>query len=165
MHSRLLAGLVAFTSAAACVLGCSLPSNSIASAQEAAQQLNLDAQFGRAELAMEQVAAEARDAFSMHHRGWGTTVRIADVELAGLHTHGDHDVDVLVRVAWYRPEQDELRVTTLKQGWRNQKGWQLVAEERADGDVGLLGEPVVFEAPDVERAPAQFPTRRLGGDP
>jgi hypothetical protein len=68
------------------------------------------------------------------------------------------------RVAWYRPEQQELRLTTLKQGWRNQNGWQLVAEQCVEGDVGLLGEPVVYQAPEEVRSPAQFPTVRLGGD-
>ena len=90
-------------------------------------------------------------------------MRIADVEMAGMQMpHGEHDVEVLVHVSWYRPEEQELRTTTLKQGWRDKNGWQLVAEKRIDGDVGLLGEPVVFEAPAEARAPAQFPTVRLG---
>jgi hypothetical protein len=145
--------------------GCAPPQGSLASAQEAAQELNLDARFGRSEIAMDHVAPDAREDFAAHHRGWGTSVRIADVELAGMRAHGEHDVDVLVHVAWYRPEQQELRTTTLKQGWRDKNGWQLVAEQRLDGDVGLLGDPVIFERPAVERPAAQFPTVRLGGSP
>ncbi len=38
----------------------------------------------------------------------------------------------------------------------------MVGEQRADGDVGLLGETVVVEAPPGPRAPAQYPTIRLG---
>jgi hypothetical protein len=79
-----------------------------------------------------------------------------------MHARDDHDVDVIVRVAWYRPEQQELCTTTLKQVWRAKNGWQLVSEERLDGEIGLLGEPVVYQAPAVDRAPAQFPTVRLG---
>ncbi len=143
---------------------CAPPAGALASAQEAAQALNVDAQFGRTEIAMDSVAPDARAEFAAHHHGWGTTVRVADVELAGMRAHGEHDVDVLVRVAWYRPEEQELRSTTLKQGWRNKNGWLLVTEQRLEGDVGLLGEPVVYEAPSVPRSPAQFPTVRLGGD-
>jgi hypothetical protein len=159
------APIVAFMALVSLVVGsgCAPPAGSLASAQEAAQELNLDARFGRIEIAMDHVAPDAREGFAAHHRAWGAGVRIADVELAGMHARGEHECDVLVRVAWYRPEQQELRQTTVKQGWRDQKGWQLTAEERVDGDVGLLGEPVIFEAPAVEKAPAQFPTIRLGG--
>jgi hypothetical protein len=142
---------------------CAMPPGPLASAQEAAQELNLDARFGRTEIAMDHVAPPARDAFSAHHRAWGTSVRVADVELAGMRAHGEHDVEILVRVAWYRPEEQELHITTVKQGWSDKNGWQLVNETRLDGDVGLLGEPVVFETPPAgERAPVQFPTVRLG---
>jgi|HubBroStandDraft_5_1064220.scaffolds.fasta_scaffold349257_1 hypothetical protein len=153
-----MAALLAFAGTA-----CALPPGPVASAQEAAQELNLDARFGRSEIAMDHVAPRARDAFSAHHRGWGTTVRIADLDLAGARAHGDHDVDILVRVAWYRLEEQDLHTTTVKQGWNDKNGWQLVDETRIDGDVGLLGETVVFESPAVvDRAPAQFPTVRLG---
>jgi hypothetical protein len=143
--------------------GCAMPPGPLASAQEAAQELNSDARFGRTEIAMDHVAPLARDTFTAHHRGWGTSVRVADVELAGTRAHSDHDVEILVRVAWYRPEEQELHVTTVKQGWSDKNGWQLVDETRADGDVGLLGETVVYEGPPPgDRPPAQFPTVRLG---
>ncbi len=142
-----------------------MPPGPLASAQEAAQELNLDARFGRTEIAMDHVAPPARDAFTAHHRGWGTSVRVADVELAGMRAHSEHDVEILVRVAWYRPEEQELHMTTVKQGWNDKNGWQLVTEARIEGDVGLLGETVVFEAPPAERASPQFPTVRLGGAP
>jgi hypothetical protein len=143
---------------------CAMPPGPVASAQEAAQELNLDTRFGRTEIAMDHVAPLARDSFAAHHSGWGTSVRIADLELAGTRARSEHDVEILVRVAWYRPEQQELHVTTVKQGWNDKNGWQLVDEMRIDGDVGLLGEPVVFEAPPPgdRVSPAQFPTIRLG---
>jgi hypothetical protein len=144
---------------------CAMPPGPLASAQEAAQELNLDARFGRTEIAMDHVAPPARDAFTAHHRAWGTSVRVADVELAGMRAHSEHDVEILVRVAWYRPEEEELHITTVKQGWKDKNGWQLVDESRLDGDVGLLGETVVFQAPpESSHPPAQFPTVRLGGE-
>jgi hypothetical protein len=142
---------------------CPAPPGSVARARENAQELNLDARFGRTELALEHVAESAREEFATHHRGWGSSVRIADVDFERMKPRGDHDVDIIVKVAWYRPEQQELLTTTVKQGWRDLKGWQLVSEERLDGAVGLLGEVVVFEGPSTPRDSAQFPTVRLGG--
>jgi hypothetical protein len=147
----------------AALAGCAPPQGSLASAQEAAQELNQDSRFGNSEIAMDKVAPDARDTYAAHHRGWGSTVRIADVEMAGMRPKGEHAVDVLVRVAWYRPEQQELRSTTIRQAWKDKNGWQLMTEERVDGDFGLLGEPVIVEAPAEARPPAQFPTLRLGG--
>jgi hypothetical protein len=146
--------------------GCPMPTTGIANCQQTAQDFNLDARFGRNESLMEQVAPAERDEFALHHRAWGDAVRVADVEFGGMKEHGK-TVDVIVRVAWYRPEQQELRRTTLKQEWSAKgTGWELAAEKRLDGDIGLLGEEVVIETPPAPKGPSQFPTVRLyGGDP
>jgi hypothetical protein len=151
--------------AALCAVACVTPPGPVAKAREAAQEFNLDARFGRSDTAIERVALPARAAYAAHHQAWGGRVRVADVELTGIRSREDHDVDVTVRVSWYRVEQQELLSTTLKQTWHEvgSGGWQLVAEDRLDGDVGLLGESVVFQAPVADRGPAQFPTVRLGG--
>jgi hypothetical protein len=141
---------------------CMSPPSPLARVRQVAQELNINARFGQNELLMEHIAPDARDSYTAHHRAWGTTVRVADVELSGLKPHGDHDVDVFVRVAWYRVEQEELLSTTVKQGWHDAGGWQLVSEERSTGDMGLLGDVVVFQAPP-SHGPAQFPTLRLSG--
>ena len=158
MRMAVVAGVVGLA------VGC-VPPQGIASAQQVAQELNVDARFGRTEIAMDHVAPAARDSFSAHHRAWGGNIRIADVEMAGMHAHGEHEVDMFVQVAWYRPEEQELHSTTLQQNWKDANGWQLTSEKRVDGDPGLFGEPVVYEAPSEPRAPAQFPTVRLGGAP
>jgi hypothetical protein len=145
--------------------GCPMPTTGLAQAQQQAQAFNLDARFGRSELVMGQVAAAERDEYTLHHRAWGQDIRVADVELAGLKAHGDKNVDIIVRVAWYRPEQQELRTTTLQQEWRPKTdAWELVGEKRLDGDIGLLGEAVIFQQPDHPRPPSQFPTIRIGGN-
>jgi hypothetical protein len=152
----------ALAGAVSATLAC-IPPSGLALAQQTAQDLNVSERFGQSEEAMDHVAPEARDDFVTHHKDWGRTIQVADVELTGMHAHGEHDVDVLVRVGWYRATEQELRTTTVQQGWKDKKGWQLVSEKRVDGDVGLLGEAVVYESPpQVERAPAQFPTVRLG---
>lgn len=151
----------------ATLAGCPAPTSGLAQAQQSAQEFNLNARFGRNEMILEQIAPAARDEYALHHKLWGTEIRVADIEIAGMKKHGDKEVDVVVRVSWYRPEQQELRSTTLTQAW-HAKGtdWELASEKRADGDIGLLGEAVVIETPAAPREPAQFPTVRLtGGDP
>ena len=76
------------------------------------------------------------------------------------------DIDVSVRIAWYRPAEGELKSTLLTQHWHGTRGdYKLVDERRADGDVGLLGEPTATLVPSAEEAPpAHFPTVRLRGN-
>lgn len=154
------------------LLGCPIGHQSPpARAQEAATELNVNTRFGRMELAAEKVAPEHREAFLLRRKAWGSTVRVADYELAGLQMKkGEADADVLVKVAWYRVDQGDLRVTVLRQKWHDFKGdWRLVDETRADGDVGLIGEPIPASsvpspgdgAPSSKKG-AQFPTIRLG---
>jgi hypothetical protein len=175
--SKLL--LAAVFSVSVALLGCPVGHLSPpARAQEAATELNVNTRFGRMELAAEKVSPEHREAFLLRRKAWGSTVRVADYELAGLQMKkGEADADVLVKVAWYRVDQGDLHITILKQKWHDFKGdWRLVDESRADGDVGLIGEPLPFhpssmanaasganggEAPP-QRKGAQFPTIRLG---
>jgi hypothetical protein len=140
-------------------LGASTPG---ARAQEAASELNVNARFGRMEMAAERVEPAQREAFLARRKTWGASVRVADYELAGLRMHGKTDAESFVRVAWYRIDQGDLRTTTLKQSWHDFKGaWQLVGEDRADGDIGLFGEPSPAPPPAPAKN-AQFPTIRLG---
>jgi hypothetical protein len=137
----------------------------MARVRESAQELNVDLQFGRNELAIARVAPSARDDFVAHHRGWGSIVRVADVDLQGMKPSGEHEIDVFVRVAWYRLDQQDLFTTIVKQTWHEDgvtTGWQLVSERRVDGAIGLLAEPVVYQVPTEPRAPARFPTIRIG---
>ena len=90
------------------------------------------------------------------------SIRVADYELAGLKMNGEADAETFVKVAWYRVDQGDLRVTTLKQKWHDFKGaWQLVDESRAGGDLGLIGDPAPSEPAKAPKN-AQFPTIRLG---
>jgi len=147
------------------LIGCIGAGTGMAKAQETVQEFNAATRYGRSEMALERVAAAAREDYASHHRAWGNGVRIADIEIAGIRPKEEHDAEAMVRVAWYRPEQQELRSTTLKQVWRDENGWRLVSEERLEGDVGLLSEAVVYESPQEARAPSYFPTVRLGGTP
>jgi hypothetical protein len=153
------------------LLGCPIGHQSApARAQEAATELNVNSRFGRLELAAEKVAPTAREAFMARRKAWGSTVRVADYELAGVQMKGNDDADLFVKIAWYRIDQGDLRVTLLKQKWHDFKGdWKLVDESRAEGDVGLIGErapaPTLNEAQPTKGRSAHFPTIRLGETP
>jgi hypothetical protein len=168
MRMRLVLAMTLTASALALgTVGCGLVGQSKpAMAQEAALELNLNARFGRMELAAERVAPKARDQFFDRRRAWGGSVRIADYDMTGLKMKGEDDAETYVKIAWYRANEGDLRVTTLKQKWHSDaKGdWKLTEEQRLDGDLGLLGEPpvpvsVVGEQPKR----SQFPTIYLGG--
>jgi hypothetical protein len=134
-----------------------------ARAQEAATELNLNAKFGRMELAAERVSPKARDTFFEHRKSWGGKIRVADYELQGLKMQGETDADVFVRVSWFRIDEGDLRGTTVRQKWHDFKGdWKLIEETRSEGDVGLLGEPIERVAPPSGPRHAQFPTIRIG---
>jgi hypothetical protein len=155
--------------------GCMAPQSPLARAQETTQEFNLDRRFGRSDDAIEHVANASRDDYMVRHKSWGGSIRIADVEMGGVRITPDKDAEVTVRVSWYRPEQNDLHQTLLKQKWHDKDGWKLVTEERVDGDPGLLGDTVVVESPGctpgadgtpcprAATGPAQFPTIRLGG--
>lgn len=148
--------------ACSALLGCLGHQSAPARAQEAATELNVNSRFGRMELAAERVAPVARDAFMQRRKAWGGDVRVADYEVAAFHMKSEADAEMLVRVAWYRMDQGDLRTTTLKQKWHDFKGdWRLVDETRAEGALGLLGEPPPPSTPGPARR-TQFPTVRLG---
>jgi hypothetical protein len=161
-HTLAFAALVASLTAGCGLAGQSKP----ARAQEAALELNLNARFGRMEMAAERISPKARDQFFERRRAWGGSVRVADYDLTGLKITGEDDAESYVKIAWYRANEGDLRVTTLKQKWHSDaKGdWKLTEEQRIDGDLGLLGEPVVVPAGGPVTTPrrSQFPTIYLG---
>jgi hypothetical protein len=132
-------------------------------AQDAASNIAENERFGRLELVLEKVAPGLRPEFLRAHSAWGGRITIADTELGSFHMIGKEDSELNIRVTWYSGEQ-ELRSTLLHQKWHADKGnWLLTSEERLDGDIGLLGERVIVQAP--EESPihaAQFPTVRIG---
>ena len=170
---RLFVGLAALPLTFA-LLGCPVGHQSgPARAQEAATELNVNSRFGRMELAAERVSPAQREAFLERRKSWGANVRVADYELAGFKMKGEADAEMIVKVSWYRIDEGDLRTTLLKQKWHDFKGdWKLVAEARADGDLGLIGEPAPLPTakastdPATARRATQFPTIRLGaGEP
>ena len=155
------------------LVACGAVPSATAKLQEASQEMNVNTRFGRMEMAVEKVAVKEREEWARRHKMWGGKIRIADTEMAGTRLTSETEADVNVKVAWYRNDEQELRVTTIKQKWKDVNGeWRLVGEVRMDGDAGLLGD-VGMLAPDgagagaPSGAPAKrkvFPTIRIGGN-
>jgi hypothetical protein len=142
--------------------GCGGMLSNAGKAQEAAQNLNMDSRLGRLEFALEHVDTKDRELFTKIHTAWATKIRVVDSEITTFKMKGDDAADVNVQVSWYRPEQGDLHVTVLHQNWHSVKGdWFLASEERADGDTGLLGEPILFQEPEEVAPRAQFQSVRI----
>ena len=55
---------------------------------------------------------------------------------------------MVLAVSWHRVDESEMRVTHVAQRWGDHRGaWLLDSEERAGGDVGLLGEAATVLRP------------------
>ncbi len=150
--------------AVAAVAGCGGMQSNAQKAQEAAQNLNMDARLGRLEFALEHVDTKAKDKFTKVHTAWAGKIRVVDAEITSFKMAKDEETaDVDVQVSWYRPEVGDLHVTVLHQKWKVEGGdWFLTSEDRSDGDTGLLGEHVVVEAPEAQAPRAQFQSVRIG---
>jgi len=125
--------------------------------QDAANDLTTATRFGRMDVAVERVSKTGRDQFSRQHAGWGGSIRIVDCDILGLRLRDKEHADVALAVNWQRIDDSEMRSTELVQHWTDHKGtWLLETEDRARGDVGLLGEPTTVIRPTATGA--QFET-------
>lgn len=149
---RLAMALVLLTAASACIM----PPPASERASDAARELNLAARFGRMDVAVERTAGVARQQFIERHSEWGRSLRIVDIELAGIEMSDTFHALVYVDISWERMDEGTLRVTRLAQSWQDEgKGWQLMRERRVTGDLGLFGERVATNDephPDVHFA-------------
>jgi len=145
------------------VVACAGVGTPASHAQEAAQNIAENERFGRVDLVLAKVAPGLKPEFVRSHSAWGGRITIADTELGNFHMPTSEDAEMNLRVTWYDASQQELRSTLLRQKWHSHKGnWLLMSEERIDGDIGLLGEKVVVQAPEEAPQHAQFPTVRIG---
>ncbi|MEY4549496.1 MAG: hypothetical protein RL685_5691 [Pseudomonadota bacterium] len=129
---------------------------------DVARDVNVATRFGRMDVALEHTAEGHRSEFLRQRADWGKEIRILDVEITRLDMKKDEDsADVFVDVGWVRMSEGLLRSTRVKQQWKNQENdWQLDAEERLSGDIGLLGENVVVLHPEAPRD-VHFPVKTL----
>lgn len=139
-------------------LGCIAPPPPAERAADAVRELNLAARFGRTELASGLTSKAARKGFLERRAKWGKDLRVLDVELTGFDMPEKDRVHVEVEYAWTHMNEGRLRNTRVAQEWRDHgRGFELVAEHRASGDLGLFGESV---PPDpAPRRDAHFATK------
>jgi hypothetical protein len=144
-----------------CLGGCmpmGAPSQRIS---DIARDVNVATRFGRMDVAMEHTSDAHRAEFIRTRADWGKDIRVLDVELSKLEMKTPDSAEVFVDVNWVRMDEGLLRSTRVKQHWQNaDKDWQIDAEERLDGDIGLLGEKVVVLRPDAPRD-VHFPVKTL----
>jgi hypothetical protein len=126
-----------------------------------ARDVNVATRFGRMDVAIEHTAEGHRSEFLRKRADWGKEIRILDVEITKLELKEQDSAEVLVDVGWVRMSEGLLRSTRVKQQWKSlENDWQLDAEERFSGDIGLLGENVVVLHPEAPRD-VHFPVKTL----
>lgn len=146
---------------ASAFLACIPPQAPAQRVSEVARDFNIATRFGRMDVAMEHTARDHQQRFVQQRADWGRDVRVLDVELADLSLTSSDRAEVLVDVSWIRVDENWVRSTRLKQRWENPGGgWKLNGEERASGDIGLLGESVVVLQPNGPRD-VHFPVKTI----
>lgn len=109
-------------------------------------QLNDEIRWGRVDLAAQRVAPSHRGLFVSSHRGWGTSIRIAEADVTNMQMGlPDGQAASLVTYSWFSERTMELSSTTVRQFWKGEgSGFVLSGEEVIGGDETLLpGTPVV----------------------
>lgn len=126
---------------------------------DAARNLNVAARFGRMDIAVDHTAEAARQNFLSRRAAWGHTIRIVDVELAGMEMPDNTRAKIQVDYSWTRVSEGVLRTTRVAQDWEDTgTGWKLVREKRVQGDLGLFGEPVATASSEPHQD-VQFATK------
>ncbi len=126
--------------------------------QEAAYDLNTASRFGRNDVALEHISKKGRDQFMQHHVAWSSSIRIVDCEVQGMALRDKENAEVYIAVAWQRPDESQVRGTSVTQRWKDHRGtWLLESEERVAGDYGVFGESTVVVRPPA-RGDVQFQT-------
>jgi hypothetical protein len=72
---------------------------------------------------------------------WGNGVRILDIEFAGMNALADDEAEMFVNVSWLQAADANIKVTQLRQRWKDERdGWFVQEEKRVSGDYGLFGD-------------------------
>lgn len=107
---------------------------------ETAALFHDDLRWGRMPAAELSVDSEMRAAFLAHHRTWGESVQVIDVEVDGMRSSGDHGT-VRVRVSWvHAGDSTDVKQSVVEEQWESRLGaWKLRGERVVAGDQGLFG--------------------------
>jgi hypothetical protein len=105
----------------------------------AAHEMNSAVRFGRIDVALDHVAAEAQEDFLRRHAKWGRDMRVVDLDVVGIRFIDSTTAEVNVLVAWHRLDEAEIRASGVTQTWKHDaSGWKIVEEQRVGGSPGLF---------------------------
>lgn len=142
--------------------GCIVPPSNSQRLTDAALEMNMATRFGRMDIALQRVGDRAREDFTNRHAAWGTRIKVVDVEFGGYEMKQSDEAEVYLDVMWLRSDEATVHNTRLAQRWHDRRGhWELVEEERKDGDSGLLGESPSAQK-HSEESTAESRSPRLG---
>ncbi len=115
--------------------------------QEAVNEMNDAARWGRFDIAGGRVHPRYRAKFAETHAKWGGQLQIADMEIVDVRLAPDEDgATSTVAYGWYSYDTMTLHRTVVRQRWRRQDGTFSLVREDVVG-----GEEVLFEPPPRPR--------------
>ncbi len=156
--------------AAIASVGCLAPPSSAQRLTDNAIEMNTAMRFGRMDIAGDYVQQKARAAFAVEHSAWGKTLRIVDLEYAGMQMKEKDEAETYVTVSWQTVADPTMHETKVVQHWTAEKGRWSIDSETTEGDPGLLIQPKVklpatptspVAAGDAPDAPPPLPTVQL----
>ena len=112
------------------------------SLDEVAAIFHDDLRWGRLPAAEMAVDSSMRAAFQTHHRAWGASVQVIDVEIENLRSTALRG-SARLRVSWvHAGDSTDVKQSLVEEQWESRAGaWQLRAETVIAGDPGLFGTP------------------------
>lgn len=118
--------------------------------QEAVNEMNDAARWGRFDIAGDRVHPRYRGKFASTHAKWGGAFQIADMEIVDVRLQGGEDTATsTVAYGWYSYETMTLHRTIVRQKWAREDGvFSLTEESVVGGDALLLEPPPEPEEPE-----------------
>ena len=118
---------------------CFAPPGPMERLSNSAYDCNIAMRFNRMDVAVGYVAKAAQADFMDRHSKWGRSVRIVDVELAGMRLVTSDVAEVNLGVSWHRIDESVIRFSKISQRWKDDKdGWRMQDEMRIAGSPGLF---------------------------
>ena len=144
---RVLGALVCAGWLAAVPVGCATSMRQ--TLDETAAVFHDDLRWGRLPAAETAVDTEMRAAFQAHHRGWGESVQVIDVEVESLRSTSNHG-SARLRVSWvHAGDSTDVKQSLVEEQWESRAGtWRL------RGETVIAGDPGLFVTPAPERRTA-----------
>ena len=114
--------------------------SSAAKLQDAVNELNDQARWGRMDLAVQRVHPAYKTDFVNIRGRWGREIQIADADIQGIQVDDEKENAVSVlTVRWYTLETMQVHDSVVRQHWRKAEGnYLLESEQVVHGSKELL---------------------------